>query len=101
MSKLKPCPFCGGAPVSDEDGVDSHGCANCANGARAAADVWNHRPIEDVLVAERDRAMELLERALKVLLILHDGDIPASGPNDALTKDAISAILRDAEIPWT
>lgn len=48
MSKLKPCPFCGGKPSVVWDGDVM--CKNtCRNFAYMPREEWNSRPIEDEL----------------------------------------------------
>ena len=47
MSKLKPCPFCGGTNICTEKGINLNYCDSCS--AEANIEHWNTRPIEDAL----------------------------------------------------
>ena len=69
MSELKPCPFCGNAPYINHNGHSPFpsiiGCDGCdieveAGKPEEAADIWNHRPVDDQLrarVAELEEAL--------------------------------------------
>lgn len=70
--KLKPCPFCGGEAVmlGEEDGMYQVICPNCAANIdnydyekEVAAEKWNTRHIDNVLLNENER----LRKALNVL----------------------------------
>jgi hypothetical protein len=47
MNTLKPCPFCGGAKICTEKGINLNYCDNCS--AESNIEHWNTRPIEDEL----------------------------------------------------
>ena len=49
MNALKPCPFCGGAKICTEKGINLNYCDNCS--AESNIEHWNTRPIEDALNA--------------------------------------------------
>ena len=51
---LQPCPFCGGAKICTEKGINLNYCDNCS--AESNVERWNTRPIEDEL---RKRIAEL------------------------------------------
>ncbi len=62
MSELKACPFCG-----EEDCLQYYqygdvyvSCLDKHNGKN-----WNTRPLEDALRAERDRAIQMVERLIE------------------------------------
>ena len=70
MTKLKPCPFCGGKPtlvdqsIVDENGLKFVLCNECV--CCMYYDVWNTRPIEDflskMLKGENERADMLFKK---------------------------------------
>jgi hypothetical protein len=49
MSEIKACPFCGGAKICTEKGININYCDNCS--AESNIEQWNTRPIEDALNA--------------------------------------------------
>lgn len=80
--ELKACPFCGG--VAQVNTWTMHGitesrcfCSNsdCPNSVRTVAfEQWNTRPIEDVLIAERDQAREMVDWLIAIGdLLLNQG----------------------------
>ena len=44
---LQPCPFCSGAKICTEKGINLNYCDNCS--AESNIEHWNIRPIEDEL----------------------------------------------------
>lgn len=90
--ELRPCPFCGGEAITtaffDADDFDympievkdcdaEVTCKNerCINGWWLSPKDWNTRPIEDVLIAERDQAREMVDWLIAIgdLLLNQDG----------------------------
>ena len=54
MSKLKPCPFCGGKDIVRTN--KSTTCADhCLYVNEMSLEDWNNRPIEDELRAEKEK----------------------------------------------
>jgi len=81
MSELKPCPFCGSSNTTldyyeiscpQELGTIVV-CNDCGASAKSIVD-WNTRPIEDVLIAERDQAREMVDWLIAIGdLLLNQG----------------------------
>jgi NMD protein affecting ribosome stability and mRNA decay len=77
MSEIKACPFCGGAKICTEKGININYCDNCS--AESNIEQWNTRPIEDALnariaelEAENNRLAELLHNELSSVEIATD-----------------------------
>ena len=70
MSELKPCPFCGMSAPKLEDYITITTpyffvrCQECGASAKVcrtkgeAVDAWNHRPLEDEMVAALEGLVE-------------------------------------------
>jgi hypothetical protein len=58
--KLKPCPFCGEPPEPARSVCCQMPAWECSD--EQAAALWNTRPIEDALTAERDALRSALDR---------------------------------------
>jgi NMD protein affecting ribosome stability and mRNA decay len=69
MSEIKACPFCGGAKICTEKGININYCDNCS--AESNIEQWNTRPIEDALQARIDE----LETELNLLKQERDFDV--------------------------
>lgn len=78
--KVKPCPFCGKQPkpygtMQDNETYWQCETAACLNYGAYTTRQWNARPIEDTLIAERDRAAQMVDWLLTIgnLLLNQDG----------------------------
>ena len=81
MDELKACPFCGSSNTTldyyeiscpQELGTIVV-CNDCGASAKSIVD-WNTRPIEDVLIAERDQAREMVDWLIAIGdLLLNQG----------------------------
>ena len=74
MSELKPCPFCGGTEIrGPEYAAPDHWieCERCeiiitSRERKSAIKLWNRRPIEDALRAERDELQDEVDRLKRI-----------------------------------
>ena len=78
MSEIKECPFCGSEDtvrLPYNDRADVERCLNCNLSIVVpfGFTMWNNRPIEDALRAERDEARAMVEKLIQAGNILADG----------------------------
>ena len=67
MSNLKPCPFCGSKNIDPRGWASTDdagpGCDDCSGTAKTI-ELWNARPMEADLRAQRDAALAEAEKLL-------------------------------------
>ena len=89
MTKLKPCPFCGGEAEIIDDAMGTISRCRCCGaengngvygteGHKLAVKDWNCRPIEDHLIKQID----LLEQEVKTLRAALETILDASQQDD-------------------
>ncbi|WP_277657230.1 Lar family restriction alleviation protein [Seleniivibrio woodruffii] len=110
MSKLKPCPFCGGVPtISETEGCDyTIQCACCGlsllddmdwdgigyDARQNVIDKWNTRPIEDAQSAEIET---LKAKVAELGTFLHNEKVRADAYMELTTElKAENSRLREA-----
>ena len=81
--EIKNCPFCGwdyAEHAWNEFGEEYRVCDNCGASSGTVDSKWNwqSRPLEDILRAERDRAVQMVERFVAEI-DKHKGGYPAAG----------------------
>ena len=82
--ELRPCPFCGGAKICTEKGINLNYCDNCS--AESNIEHWNTRPIEYALNARIAELEELVDELVDSGDNLFDSLNPIAWKHEWLDK---------------